>query len=517
MSKPAFTRLDHLYADFSYHINQVSDHFQVSELLAHSVGRVLINLFKRDQLTKDEYRDYISTDLVHIKDWLAASVLNNEPWLKNTDEQGRPKKLMKFSTIAQITQEADKAMIKAAQKKLTVSLSKRDEELIMKLSDDFYIVKMLTPEALDRESAYMQHCIGQGAYDEKVRSEEHGYYSLRDRAGKPHVTREIFSPHDRDDFVILQIQGKQNQPPISKYALKLEPFFHAYKHAFANLDILERLPFISDESGKIHSFEKLPDVISCGRFEMKKYKDEKGLPVRLPREINARNLVELENIVIEKFPSQIVFPTTANEETYGRSLLVFYDLDIREMPSQVKIEAENATAVFVNCQFPGGGSIETVYDLRIDQSSNLPYVIKAGQDLTIVGDSGESFDAKISVGRDFVVEDRTIMTLPDGITVMNKLDISYSGQLTSLPRNLDVGILDMRYTAINEFPDCIKVRCGIVLSDNTIDKFPDGIADNVWLKLINQRVSFSSYQGCKTVGEFRQKQLEAEHQNSMRM
>lgn len=449
MNKPAFTKLDHLYANFSYHINQVSDHFIVSELLAHSMGRVLINLFKRDQLTKDEYRDYISTDLVHIKDWLAASVLNNEPWLKNTDEQGRPKKLMKFSTIAQITQEADKAMIKAAQKNMMISLSKRDEEMVMKLSDDFYIVKMLTPEALDRESAYMQHCIGQGAYDEKVQSEEHGYYSLRDRAGKPHITMEIFSPHDRDDFVILQIQGKQNQPPISKYALKLEPFFHAYKHAFANLDILERLPFISDESGTIHSFEKLPDVISCGRFEVKKYKDEKGLPVRLPREINARNLVDLESIVIERFPSQIILPTTANEETYGRELLSFYGLEVREMPSQTKIKADNATAFFVNCKFPGGGSIETSYDLRIDHSSKLPDVIKVGRNLTISGGTEENFESKITVGGDFILEDQTITMLPDGVTVMSKMDISFCGQLTSLPKNMDVGILDIRETGIS--------------------------------------------------------------------
>lgn len=517
MSKPAFANLDDLYADFSYRINEATDDYRVGEFLAHSMGRVIANLFKRGQLTKIEYRDYISTDLGHIKDWLTASILNNEPWLRNKDEKGRPKKLMKFSTVAQITQEADKAMIKAAQKELAISLNKRDEELLMKLSDDFYIVRMLTPEALDRESGYMQHCIGQGAYDEKVRSNEYGYYSLRDRAGKPHVTIEVFSPIDRNQSMILQIQGKQNKPPISKYALKLEPFFHTYKQIFANLDILERLPFISDESGKIHAFEKLPEKISCGRFEVKQYANDKGLPVRLPREINARNLVDLESLVIERFPSQIALPTTANEETYGMSLLSFYDLEIREMPSQVKIKADNATAFFVNCKFPGGGSIETVYDLKIDQSLNLPNVIKAGRDLTIGGDIGENFAAKISVGRDFVLDDPTITMLPDGIRVMNKFDISFCGQLTSLPKNLDVGILDMRYTAINEFPDCIKVRCGIVLSDNTIDKFPDGIADNVWIKLISNSASFSSYQGCKTVGEFRQKQLEAKLQNSMRM
>lgn len=91
----------------------------------------------------------------------------------------RPKKLMKFSTIEQIIAEADKAMLKAAQKGRDIVLNESQEKLVVNLDDGFSIVELLAPEALDRESAYMQHCIGNGGYDDKVGSDHFKYLSSR--------------------------------------------------------------------------------------------------------------------------------------------------------------------------------------------------------------------------------------------------------------------------------------------------------------------------------------------------
>ena len=42
------------------------------------------------------------------------------------------------------------------------------EESVMTFADGSRIVRLLTPEALDRESAMMGHCVGQGAYDKSM-------------------------------------------------------------------------------------------------------------------------------------------------------------------------------------------------------------------------------------------------------------------------------------------------------------------------------------------------------------
>ncbi len=46
----------------------------------------------------------------HIRDWIKGAMVNEADWLKNTDEKGRPRKLLKLATIEQAYAEADKAM-----------------------------------------------------------------------------------------------------------------------------------------------------------------------------------------------------------------------------------------------------------------------------------------------------------------------------------------------------------------------------------------------------------------------
>src|SRR5690606_37071106 len=81
--------------------------YRVLQFLVMSVGRVL-----KKQATKGENwrRNANDQDVGHIADWLSAAVANEASWLSNVDEKGIPKKLRKFSSIEQITKEADKAM-----------------------------------------------------------------------------------------------------------------------------------------------------------------------------------------------------------------------------------------------------------------------------------------------------------------------------------------------------------------------------------------------------------------------
>ena len=168
----------------------------VHQLLMLSLGRVWFKHMKSAPQSMDvpatEQMMGFHAKLSHIADWIEAAIVNDEAWLKNVDAQGWPKKLMKFSTLDQIVKEADKAMLKAAQTGRGLDLTGSSESLVAELAEGFYLVELHTPEALDRESAFMQHCIGQGAYDRHLKDGKHRYLSLRDPAGKAHVTIELF-------------------------------------------------------------------------------------------------------------------------------------------------------------------------------------------------------------------------------------------------------------------------------------------------------------------------------------
>ena len=212
-------------------------------LLDACLGRLL----RRESLAEEPNADQVR----HIVDWLRSALLNDEPWLKNVDDRGRPKKLMKFGSVEAIAREADKAMLKAAQKLRGVTLVEGDEELVEMLDDGYYVVRLLTPAALDRESAEMQHCIGNGGYDERLNDGKHTYLSLRDAQGKPHVTLEIVG------YEIVQYQGKQNQHPHKKYSFRLKHFLQRRKLKYDESPIV--FGYVIDRKGKVYDINGFRD------------------------------------------------------------------------------------------------------------------------------------------------------------------------------------------------------------------------------------------------------------------
>jgi hypothetical protein len=232
-------------------------------------------------------------DITHIADWLKAALVNNEPWLKNLDQEGRPAKLLKFGSVEQIKQEADKAMAKAASRMLTAQVAEGDEELIRELSDGYYVVRLMTPAALDRESGKMGHCIGDGAYDDKLGKTAVQLVSLRDWAGNPHVTMEIVGNR------AVQVQGKQNRAPIEEYINQLGPYFveHRLKSTIPEV----RFRHIVDAAGEWHSFDNLPDGL--------RVRSELWLTAidiaYLPANMTVENLLDLHKSTLRVLPANL--------------------------------------------------------------------------------------------------------------------------------------------------------------------------------------------------------------------
>lgn len=263
---------------------------RVNELLACSFGRVIKNEFKRGTLTPDQLNSYFLMHLEHISDWIEAAVNNGDEWLSNIDEHGRPKKLLKFSNVMQIVQEANRDMALFAEKHRNVVLIEGDEEIVERFDNGYHLVRLLTPNALDRESGQMQHCIGQGAYDDYLDGDEYEYFSLRDPFGKPHVTIEIGVNRIAGMRELIQFQGKQNQPPVAKYQEMMIPYFR--KQKIQILQASPSLPFITDIHGQWFSIYDLPETLEVKVFSYTDYEVfEKNLdvmslkPIRLPKNL----------------------------------------------------------------------------------------------------------------------------------------------------------------------------------------------------------------------------------------
>jgi hypothetical protein len=193
--------------------------------------------------------------VLHVIDWIVASVRNDASWLKKVDAAGRPVKLTKLGSLTRAVAEADKAMRRMAAGRAG-AVPGSGQEHWKDLDDGWSIVRLTTPEALDGESSAMQHCVGNGAYDDVLASEEHLFLSLRDSAGRPHVTLEV------NGCALVQIRGKQNELPKRRYVDRLLPFLEELSGVGRELS---DLGMIQARDGSIHHVSGLPDDLETAQ------------------------------------------------------------------------------------------------------------------------------------------------------------------------------------------------------------------------------------------------------------
>jgi hypothetical protein len=379
-------------------------------LMSLCVGRVML---KAAKLGEDVTAVASDSQLGHVRDWLKAAIVNDAEWLRNVDEAGRPKKLMKFGTVAAVLAEADKAMLAAAHSLSGVKLIEGDEALLVTLDDGYQIVRLLTPAALDRESAEMQHCIGDGAYDAMVGDPGRAYLSLRSPSGKPHATLEVV------DDEITQISGKQNRMPVKAHLDRLIPFVRGAGYGVAIAS--SRLGYAIDVDGAWHGLDALPD----------------GLKVRG------------DLVLGEGFAG----PLPDGLEVGGS--LYLGNSDISTLPENLKV----------------GGSLQLPIHTVVDA---LPEGLHVGGQLTVYRLKNRSFPEKFFIGGDLFLSGSTV-NLPDGLRVGGSLFLRGT-EPTCLPDGLSVGgQLSMRYSRIAKLPENLEVGGDLDLTGTPISELPKGL------------------------------------------
>jgi len=195
----------------------------------------------------------------HVADWVVGACRRDAPWLKDTDARGYPKKFGKIGTLQAAVDCADKDMRRRQPKQTETfeNLCATGHLEIIETMGNLTWVRLLSLTALQLESGMMQHCIGHGAYDDKLFKPDVFFYSLRDQFGKAHVTIYV------DGDAVLQCKGKQNNPPLPKYMDAVQQFIRS-----RGWRINEEACYCNliECDGVVYSIFELPENLKVGGY-----------------------------------------------------------------------------------------------------------------------------------------------------------------------------------------------------------------------------------------------------------
>lgn len=440
---------------------------ELSRLMSLSLGRVLDNYERRGESWEELVSD---DDVRHIVDWLDAARLENADWLKRVDSEGRPKKLMKFSTVRQIVAEADKAMQKANQRLGNLNLLQGEEEVYFALENGYNIIRMLTPAALDRESSLMQHCIGQGAYDRRLADASMLYLSLRDRHGKPHITMEARIQSSR--IKVIQFQGKQNKPPIYDYIKELKPWLRAEKPLIP----LRNIPEIAiGDDGEIHLVYELPSRFTTTQETL----------LALPADAPVLDYLHVKgdmNTVLstadqEKIRQQPAPPNSANIKTttlvrLPKTLIVDGHLNVKNNIGEIP----EGTIVGGALTVSSTGHIHS-----IGANCKIGGLLALGSASGSPGYDQDHLPSGLDVGGILSLSNSRIKRLPNDIKIAG-LAVG-GGELERLPSHLtSYSILHLSGTKIPTIPEGMEIK-KLVIENQKIRKLPSKIFQNELIQL----------------------------------
>jgi hypothetical protein len=399
----------------------------------------------------------------HVADWIEAAVLSNEGWLGRhdpsvLDENGIPKRLSSIGRLHQAIAKADKAMLRNSRKG-SVELYGTDEQLHFALRDDWTVVRLMTPAALDAESSSMQHCIGMGSYDAALKNHGTLYLSLRDPYGKAHVTIEIV------DGFMRQFRGKQNRAPTKRYRDILKEFL--VRGRFVDNGRSASTSIIQDAEGNVHPLDELPENVRiAGDLNL----DNFAL-VSLPDGMKVDGSLSLRkmfwhHILPEKEKGHLpdglqvggnLDLTESMVKTLGRNTLVSGDLILRN----TKIPA-----------WPKGVSVDGNIDLSRTPITSLPKRFVTWGDLVLDFCPIDELPEGLAVAGSLSIKRTRIKALPTNFTVGGSLDLSRS-QVTRLPGRLTVhGDLDLTETSFLTLPYKLVVEGDLRIANSRIHMLP---------------------------------------------
>lgn len=413
-----------------------TDHEAVRGLMYLCVGRILVKMKNQ----KRNWREAgLAVDLKDASDWLEVAILHDEEWLRNLDDQGRPKKLMKFGDLEGLVREANKAMAKRAALTPVVKIAEGDEVLEQMLDNGWYMVRLLTPRALDNESSVMQHCVGHGTYDGAVARGEVVILSLRDPHNKAHVTIEV----NPSANAITQIRGKQNERPKLEYAKRVRKFIHE-----RNFDSIYRpieVGIVIDEMGRPHNIDSLPAGLAVkGKLNLSGY-----ALTELPEFLEVRGDLDISGTAIQSLPKGL---RVTGSLLAARSHLVTIPLDhgigrsidvsgsrVSYLPDGLRIDGSLDISETVLTVLPHDLVVTGHLKMQSVDMAVYPESVVVGKNLDLSGSAIRRFETrKLYVGGCLLMNDCERVHLPESLYVERALFMQNT-EIATGAKQLEIG------------------------------------------------------------------------------
>lgn len=409
----------------------------------------------------------LAPDIDHVADWLAAAHLNDAPWLSDTDEKHRPRKLLKIGSVQQAVREADKAMMRAnSAVAKTEPLTDKDIVPVKQFPCGSKIVQLLSVRALDAESRAMNHCIGHGAYDRRLTTDVCSYFSLRSQSGKTCATMEVRN-HDN---TLLQCKGRQNTTPISKYMPAIQAFVQERRLKLAERP---RMTGLLEQDGIYYDLRNLPD-----KLHWKSDLELQGTTIprlpdhlivdgnlclsgtklkALPKRLKVGKNLSINHSEIERLPPGLIVP----------GCLIMHHTCVPELPAGLKV-GKNLRAD--NC-----GALKTIapdikiggyLDLSHTLIERLPDNLKLAGPLMLTNTPIRQLPNGLSC-QGLNIDLTSIEALPPDINLNNARLSACGLKLKSLPESLKVDVLFANSTTFETLPQKMEVAQHFVIDRRT--------------------------------------------------
>lgn len=185
-----------------------------------SQGGCSVDLHHKWRVRAEAWYDVYGISASHVIDWLIVARQTDQPWLRNVDERGHPKKLVKCSSFNRLVEEANKGL-RHRNANAEAALGQDDESVVAELGAGYTLVLMISLRALRQEGRRMHHCIGYGGYDSHIEHPDFHLISVRNPKGKPIATLEIRG------LTVKQFRGPCNADPLPAVVDLVAPFSDA--------------------------------------------------------------------------------------------------------------------------------------------------------------------------------------------------------------------------------------------------------------------------------------------------
>lgn len=211
-----------------------------------------VDLNQKWRVRAEAWYDVYGISASHIVDWLIVARQTDQHWLRNVDERGHQKKLLKCSSLNRLIKEANKGL-RHRNANADVALGPDDEAVIADLGAGYTLVLMISLRALRHEGRRMHHCIGYGGYDSHIEHPDFHLLSVRNPDGKPVATLEIRGS------TVKQFRGPCNADPLQAVVDLVSPIAEAY--GWRGLEEAARGRYWPYDREALRILEDLPPVI----------------------------------------------------------------------------------------------------------------------------------------------------------------------------------------------------------------------------------------------------------------